>query len=268
MDRAQPSGPRGSRGFSLIELLVVMAVMSILASMLLSGIDLVREAARGASCASTQRQIGLAVMAYAGEWDGMLCPGYIQNNVVTNHPELGISPVRHLAWSDDERIGGYLDGRATAGGSFTAPPYAGAPWRCPSDRRVAGSTLTASISYGINTNLALSCIADDSTYADAWRKSGPLSRWRVAARLALIADTQEVRWFPASTVVTSPPTIVFADQTQPNSWTSPTQRPNYVYNRHRRRANLVFADGHCESTATLPQDVLDRIVFVRTSDIP
>lgn len=57
--------------FTLIELLVVVAVIAVLAALLIPGINIVRDNANLANCASNQRQIVLAMVAYKaddGSW--------------------------------------------------------------------------------------------------------------------------------------------------------------------------------------------------------
>jgi prepilin-type N-terminal cleavage/methylation domain-containing protein len=64
---------RGSgRGFTLIELVVVIALVVIIAALLFPTFSQARERARRASCLSNLRQISLAVLMYAQDFDEML----------------------------------------------------------------------------------------------------------------------------------------------------------------------------------------------------
>jgi prepilin-type N-terminal cleavage/methylation domain-containing protein/prepilin-type processing-associated H-X9-DG protein len=63
-----------SHGFTLIELLVVVAILAILASMLLPALQRAKESARTSQCVSNLKQVGVALMLYAGDSDGFLGP--------------------------------------------------------------------------------------------------------------------------------------------------------------------------------------------------
>jgi prepilin-type N-terminal cleavage/methylation domain-containing protein/prepilin-type processing-associated H-X9-DG protein len=62
---------RNLSGFTLIELLVVIAIIAILAAILFPVFAQARESARKASCLSNNKQLGLAVMMYAQDYDEM-----------------------------------------------------------------------------------------------------------------------------------------------------------------------------------------------------
>lgn len=65
-------GSLSSRAFSLIELLVVISIIAVLASMLMVGIKMVRTGANISKCGANQRNIGVAMQAYATDNDGFL----------------------------------------------------------------------------------------------------------------------------------------------------------------------------------------------------
>lgn len=68
-----PSRPRQRRAaFTLIELLVVIAIIAVLAAILFPVFAQAREKARQTTCASNLRNLGMAVLMYAQDYDEQL----------------------------------------------------------------------------------------------------------------------------------------------------------------------------------------------------
>src|SRR5580765_5925160 len=72
-NRIQHSAPR-IQAFTLIELLVVIAIIAILAAILFPVFSQAKEAAKKANCLSNLKQITLANLLYAGDYDDTSVP--------------------------------------------------------------------------------------------------------------------------------------------------------------------------------------------------
>jgi len=112
------------RGFTLIELLVVVSIIAVLAALLLPSISAVRASARQMQCVANLRQVGVAALSYAGDWEG----------AVPNSFNDASNP---YYWS------------ATAIGDYL--PTSDRAWRCTSPLRWKATT--ASFPFVINWRL-------------------------------------------------------------------------------------------------------------------
>src|SRR5688572_26033314 len=74
------------RAFTLIELLVVIAIIAILAAILFPVFARVKEAAKKTACIAQMRQLGAAVMIYAGDYDDYLPPATMRTTNASVNP--------------------------------------------------------------------------------------------------------------------------------------------------------------------------------------
>ncbi len=81
--------------FTLIELLVVIATIAVLIALLLPALKNAKMQAKHAGCKSNLRQIGVCMLAYAGDYDGVL------PNILTN--------VGQVKWGDPDDSDQYRD---------------------------------------------------------------------------------------------------------------------------------------------------------------
>jgi len=207
------------RGFTLIELLVVIAIIAILAAILFPVFARAREKARQSSCQSNLKQLGIAFMMYAQDYDetypmayyedwmtywdmkvdwsgniigdGLITP-YTKNHQIAQCPSLG-------KINSDRPFTGYAYNTTYIGG----PPYEG--------RRPAA---LASIQSPAETVLLCDSALWSKLTNDLW----------------------------ANSLLRSPDDFMYTDPT----WGT---GPN-VHFRHNGTANVAYCDGHVKAQAT------------------
>lgn len=140
MKHNRPLHDKCQAGFTLIELLVVIAIIAILAAILFPVFAKVREKARQTSCSSNMKQLGLAFVQYAEDYD-------------ETYPSTNAT-----------RQSSFPNGQAWAGKLY-AYVKSTAVYHCPDDPNTATSAYAAGtgyaagtaypVSYAMNQNLNL-----------------------------------------------------------------------------------------------------------------
>jgi prepilin-type N-terminal cleavage/methylation domain-containing protein len=80
-------------GFTLIELLVVIAIIAILMAILMPGLNICREMARGAACMSNQRTLGMAYVMYCDDNDSQMPGGMARYAPINGVPPWVMPPL-------------------------------------------------------------------------------------------------------------------------------------------------------------------------------
>ncbi len=145
--------------FTLIELLIVIAIIAILASMLLPALNKARESVNRVDCMNKQRQIGVALMDYAGDYKTLPIGSW--NDGLNN-----------IYWQSS--ILKILDSKSSIAASSKA-------FRCPGDKRKNKYFL----SFAINGHLLPGFSFGSGTFS---RESANILKLKKSSRTALLVD--------------------------------------------------------------------------------
>ena len=202
--------------FTLIELLVVIAIIAILAAILFPVFAQAREKARAVSCLSNSRQIGMAFMIYANDWDEAYPFGHM-----SDMDAMGDAP----SWLE------------------SCQPYIKAKLlnKCPSDSSPLWNDPVAprQSSYGLNAYFT-------PNHAPYFGMSmAQIAKPAQCIIVAELADqVAEDHFMPM--FFGDPPKLVDADA-QKEQWDAVIQLPKQLaLKRHQQGSNYVFAEGHAK----------------------
>jgi prepilin-type N-terminal cleavage/methylation domain-containing protein/prepilin-type processing-associated H-X9-DG protein len=221
--------------FTLIELLVVVAIIAVLVAVLLPALAASREQARAVQCAANMRQIGVAENLYADDYSDIIVPSVVRTLTYTYEAHT-------LLWKNN----------------YLAPLAA---WTCPG---LTGSSVVLDAETAENPPRFLGYAVNHSHMhmsTDTWWSSNntPVTRSSVSRPASILSfvecadrTTYSTTWSVTANAWGYPHYALCAvgDESFPNHcwWYSITAN-DLVANRHLKRTNVLFLDGHVSTMA-------------------
>lgn len=235
-----PGKHRGGRmrhpasAFSLTELVVVVAIIAVLAALLLPGIALVRDVARATRCASNLRQLGLGMIGYTADWDGVHAPMKTRADwcglVAADYP-YGVH------WHDLVAPYVELDGQRFGDNNFR-----GVLWGCPAWKGSGTGWGLGGVNGGFTGyGRAIRLRPRDPAAPSGWG-------WHCDAPEWLAWNMQRVSWNHVARITRQSSRALVAESSNYHSPDAPAvgavAPENQQFHRHRGRMNVLFNDLH------------------------
>ena len=234
-----PGARLEKKGFTLLELLVVIAVIVILASLLLPALASAKSKGRAISCLNNERQLGLATLLYAGDFNEAL-PYNVGANEIKNWVGLGwywnwTTPI--MDWEP-----GHTDNTNTAlvtlGGIGPYSSRTASIYRCPSDHVVSDLQAAAGWTGRVRSISMNAMVGDAGRYVIGGQNVNNLD-YRQFFKLGQILQPSQIFVF----IEEHPDSIndgYFLNHIDSLQWF------HLPASYHNGAANLSFADGHLE----------------------
>ena len=257
------SSLRGARqaksAFTLIELLVVIAIIAILAAILFPVFAKAREKARQSSCASNQKQIGLAFLGYIQDYDEKFPPiaGTAvvgANTYVTN-------------WGVDLVGGGNSNITGTAPSLISSYVKNNQIFTCPSGPRPSVSTAALAYMYNdliaTKSQAAFAAVASSILMGESSGATGNINTAGTATALRMNAGHSINTTGARSATASTTPSNGYTATTVPSTTQAPTEAAAFAdVTRHSDGGNFLYADGHVKwSKVTLNGSGVPQTIY-------
>ncbi len=218
--------------FTLVELLVVIGIIALLISILLPALNKARASAKALQCASHQRQIAAAILMYCNDNKG----AFPSNDLV-----LDSAYSYTWGWFTRPLVGRYLGDTNTRVAFYTSLNI----YFCPATTYTYSSA--GRPNYGGNFGIGY----NTNPFARLWkpdrngRPHGKLGTIREASKQLILADVGGTN----AGVLSSTWVQMYNGEAISYGGAGFATNPanGATSYRHRRKANVAFADGHVET---------------------
>ncbi|MGI5818575.1 MAG: DUF1559 domain-containing protein [Armatimonadota bacterium] len=221
------------KGFTLIELLVVIAIIAILAAILFPVFARAREKARQSSCMSNLKQIGLAHMMYAQDYDERLAPYEVAHGSTYRRASATYDTIHPYINNQDVYI--------CPSEEFTWNGHSSAPYtrgEFPAGRGVFRQTMVAS--YSVVRDMSGVDRVSPAPFPGSGRK---LAQFERPAETIIVFETR-------TGYVGNKAGVGFYDDDTPRPMDA-SGNVGVMRYRHNLQMNVAYADGHVKSIPQL-----------------